>query len=95
MLLIEARGSQYSLEPMILKEGSTLIEVVEPGDAIMLTPLHGVVRVTRKGRDPVSRQAAPGQPLFLFIPGRYELRAMTRVWGMRGARWNMMTTSTH
>ncbi|MGB1016025.1 MAG: hypothetical protein ACPG4T_17960 [Nannocystaceae bacterium] len=90
MLLVEARGSQYSLEPMILKQGTSHVEVVEPGDAIILTTISGTVRVTRKGRDRLERQAVPGQPLFLFIPGRYQIHAVTRVWGLRGARCMMI-----
>ncbi len=83
---LETALAHCSVEPMYLSEGSIVVEVVEVGRPVLITTLSGSVRVKRTDRKTFNMVAHPGQPVVLFVPGQYSIRARTEVYGLRGER---------
>ncbi len=83
---VETSLAHCSVEPMYLSQGSVLVEIVEPGRPVLITTLRGTVRVKRTDRNTFNMVAHPGQPVVLFVPGQYSIRARSEVYGLRGER---------
>lgn len=83
---LETQLSHCSVEPIYLSQGSVMMERVEPGRPILITTLSGTVRVKRSDRNTFNMVAVPGQPVILFVPGQYTIRARSEVFGLRGER---------
>lgn len=90
MWMLATRLAQYSVEPLILGKGAVVLEILNPGQALVISPLFGDARVKREDRKTFDQTASPGRPVFLWVPGRYSVRAVTRLWGVRGERCRMM-----
>ena len=83
---LETQLSHCSVEPIYLSQGSVMMEQVQPGRPIVLTTLRGTVRVKRTDKNTFNMVAVPGQPVILYVPGQYAIRARSEVFGLRGER---------
>lgn len=88
--MLETRNAQYFAEPLSLRKGAVVLEVLEPGQSLVITTFFGEAQIKREDRKTFEEVATPGRPVFLWVPGRYSIRAMTRLWGVRGERCKMM-----
>lgn len=86
LVQLETKLSHCSLEPLYLTKGTVIIEAIERGRPMVITTIRGSLHVKRIDKQNFSVFASPGQPVILWAPGQYSIRARTDVYGLRGEK---------
>lgn len=87
--LASAFAGSIGLDLLVMPRGDTHLEVVEPGDIVVIRVFRGLLYSTYQGPHKGSRRrvvVSPGSWLTLLQPGTYSIFAERMVWGGRFAR---------
>ena len=82
-------AGDLGLDVFAMPRGDHHLEVIEPGDAVVLLVVRGLLYVVYQGPRKLGRRRVAvqrGRPLVLVQPGTYAVYAEAGTLGFRGAR---------
>ncbi len=82
-------AGDLGLDLLAMPRGDHHLEVIEPGDAVVLLVVRGLLYVVHQGPTKLGRRRVEvrrGRPLVLVQPGTYAVYAEAGTVGFRGAR---------